>query len=64
MPSSKLLFDARYLSKIPDCAQPQEVSIFHSFWEPVGACGLQTMVDPMKIMMVMNLEAPRSVLVR
>lgn len=28
--------------KIRDRAQPKEVSIFHSFWEPIGASGLQT----------------------
>jgi len=29
-----------YLSKIPYRAQPQEVFVLHSFWEPIGACGL------------------------
>jgi len=31
--------------KILDRAQPKEVSVFHSVWEPIGACGLQIRVD-------------------
>jgi len=45
VPCSELALDARCLSKIPDHAQAQEVSVLHSFWEPIGACGLQTRVD-------------------
>lgn len=45
MPHRKLALDARYLSKILDHAQSQEVFVLCSFWEPVGACGLQTRID-------------------
>ena len=31
--------------EIPDRAQSQELSILCSFWEPIGACGLQTRTD-------------------
>ena len=63
MPCSKLALDVGYLLKIPVHAQPQEVSVLHSFWQPIGACGLQTrlMVDPVNIIVILNLEAPRSV---
>ena len=37
--------NARYMSKILDHAQSQEVSILRSFLEPIGACGLQTRDD-------------------
>lgn len=39
------MHDDRYLSKIPDYAQSKEVSIFCSFWDPVGSCDLQTRID-------------------
>ena len=41
MPCSKLAPNARYLSKIPNHAQSQEVSVLCSFLEPIGECGLQ-----------------------
>ena len=44
MSCSELALDVGYLSKIPDRAQPQEVSALCSFSE-IGACGLQTRVD-------------------
>lgn len=64
MPCSKVAPNARYLSKIPYRAQSQEVYVLRSFWEPIGACGLQTRTDgspPRKIVVILNLEALRSV---
>lgn len=31
--------------EIPNRTQPQEVSVSRSFWEPIGACGLQIRAD-------------------
>ena len=45
MPCSELALDVGYLSKILDRAQSQEVYVLCSFWELVGACGLQTGAD-------------------
>jgi len=55
--------DAGYLSKIPDCAQSQEVSILCSFWNLLGHVVYRQglMVDPAKIAVILNLKAPRSV---
>ena len=41
----KLAPDAGYMSKVPYQAQSKEVSVLCSFWDPVGACGLQTGIN-------------------
>jgi len=44
-PCSKRTPDVGYLSKIPESAQPKEVLVLCSYWNPIGSCGLETKTD-------------------
>ena len=43
--SGKSTLNVRYMSKIPDCAKSEEVSILCPFWDPTRACGVQIGID-------------------
>lgn len=44
-PCSKSVPDAGYLLQIPDCAEPEKVSILCPLWDLARSCGVQARVD-------------------
>ena len=62
-PHSKSALDTRYMPEVPDHTQSKEMFVIRTFAILLGHMvwrqGL--MVDPAKIMVIINLEAPRSV---
>ena len=63
MPCGQFALNARYLSKVPNCAQSEVVYILCPFGTLLGHVVYRQglMVDPTKIVVIINLEAPRNV---
>jgi len=51
------------MSEIPNRTQSEEVFVLCPFWDPAGhvVCRQGLMVDPTKIAVIINLEAPQNV---
>ncbi len=45
IPCGQFALNARYLSKVPDCAQSEEMFVLCPFWDFPGSCGMQTRID-------------------
>jgi hypothetical protein len=61
VPCSKSALDVGYMPKVSDRAEFEEMFILCPLWNLAGSCGVQQglMVDPAKIVVIINLEAPR-----
>jgi len=44
-PCGKPTLDARYMPKVPDHAQFEEMFFLCPFWDIAGPCGMQTSLD-------------------